>query len=76
MTIRVTVGNNMKRDTILVDDSKTPRQVLEENDIDYTTGVTSLDGCALAPGFLDKTFSDIGITEKCVLTNVVKADNA
>ena len=35
-----------------------------------------LDGSSLNPGDLDKTFQQFGITEKCFLLNVVKADNA
>ena len=38
--------------------------------------MTSLDGTTLMPGDLDKSFAQFGITEKCFLLNVVKADNA
>jgi hypothetical protein len=36
----------------------------------------NLDGAPLQPGDLDKTFAQFGITDKCFLLNVVKADNA
>ena len=74
--IKVTVGNNVKRESVLVDKAATLRSVLEENEIDYTRGVMHLDGSSLNPGDLDKTFEQMGITEKCFLLNVVKADNA
>lgn len=74
--IKVTVGNNMKRTNKIVDENTTLRAVLEEADIDYTRGVMHLDGSSLNPGDLDKTFANFGITEKCFLLNVVKADNA
>lgn len=74
--IKVTVGNNVKRESVLVDKTATLRSVLEENEIDYTRGVMHLDGSSLNPGDLDKTFEQMGITEKCFLLNVVKADNA
>ena len=74
--IQVTVGNNVERKRDIVEPTKTLRQVLEANDIDYTRGVMHLDGSSLNPGDLDKTFADFGITEKCFLLNVVKADNA
>ena len=74
--IQVTVGNNVKRDKVIVDPNKTLRSVLEEAGIDYTKGVMHLDGSSLQAGDLDKTFVDFGITEKCFLLNVVKADNA
>lgn len=74
--IKVTVGNNVKRNSVIVDEATTLRSVLETNEIDYTRGIMHLDGSTLQPGDLDKSFSDMGIREKCFLLNVVKADNA
>lgn len=74
--IKVTVGNNVKRESVIVDENTTLRTVLEDNGIDYTSGNMHLDGSSLKPGEIDKTFADLGITEKCYLLNVVKADNA
>lgn len=74
--IKVTVGNNVKRESVIVESSRTLRTVIEDAGIDYTRGVMHLDGSSLAAGDLDKSFSDFGITEKCFLLNVVKADNA
>ncbi len=74
--IKVTVGNNVKRESVIVDENTTLRTVLEDNGIDYTSGTMHLDGSSLKPGEIDKTFAELGITEKCYLLNVVKADNA
>ena len=74
--VKVTVGNNVKRESVIVDSSTTLRTVLEDAGIDYTRGIMHLDGSSLNPGDLDKTFGDFGITEKCFLLNVVKQDNA
>jgi len=74
--IKVTVGNNVKRESVIVNPNSTLRAVLEQANIDYTRGVMHLDGSSLNPGDLDKTFANFGITEKCFLLNVVKADNA
>ena len=74
--IKVTVGNNVKRESVVVESSRTLRSVIEDAGIDYTRGVIHLDGSSLQPGDLDKSFSAFGITEKCFLLNVVKADNA
>jgi len=74
--IKVTMGNNVKRKNEIVDRNTTLREALESAEIDYTTGIMNLDGSTLNPGDLDKTFADLGITEKCYLLNVVKADNA
>ena len=74
--IKVTVSNNVKRETVFVSDDRTLRSVLEENQIDYTRGMTNLDGSPLRAGDLDKTFADFNIAEKCFLSAIVKADNA
>lgn len=74
--IKVTVGNNVKREAVIIDENTTLRSCLEANGVDYTRGVMHLDGSSLNPGDLDKTFQQFGITEKCFLLNVVKADNA
>lgn len=74
--IKVTIGNNLKRESVIIDENTTLRAALETNGVDYTRGVMHLDGASLGPGDLDKTFAQHGITEKCFLLNVVKADNA
>lgn len=74
--VKVIVGNNLSKTTVIVSDDTTLRTVLEDNDIDYTKGNMNLDGCALQPGDLSKTFAEMGVTDKCYLLNVVKADNA
>lgn len=74
--IKVTVGNNVKRESVVIDENTTLRTALENAEIDYTTGTMHLDGAPLMAGDLDKTFADFEIKEKCFLLNVVKADNA
>jgi len=74
--LKVTIGNNAGRETYLIDENTTLRTALEENGVDYSSGVMTLDGSTLKPGDLDKTFAQFGIHEKCYLLNVVKTDNA
>ncbi len=74
--INVTLGNNVNRFNVMVPESATLRQTLEENGVDYTRGVMHLDGATLQSGDLDKSFADLGIGERCFLLSVVKADNA
>lgn len=79
--IKVTIGNNVKRETVIIDENTTLRAALEENNVDYTVGMTSLDGSPLDAGALNKTFAEFGYTgekdhDKCFLVNVAKADNA
>ena len=72
--IKVTIGTNTSRSSVIVDPNKTLREVLEDNGVDYSTGTLHLDGVTLTPGQLDKSFAELGITEKCFLINVVKGD--
>ena len=74
--VKVTVGNNVNRETVIVDSNTTLRSVLEDAGIEYQRGGINLDGSTLKPGDLDKTFDDFNIGEKCFLLQVVKADNA
>ena len=74
--IKVTVGNNVKREAVIIDENTTLRSCLEANGVDYTRGVMHLDGSSLNPGDLDKTFQLFGFTEKCFLLIVVMAYNA
>lgn len=74
--VKVYVGNNLNRRAVMVSEETTLRKVLEDNNIDYSIGMTSLDGGTLQPGDLDKSFKDFGITETCYLMNTAKAVNA
>lgn len=74
--ITVKVGSNMNREDVLVPSSKTLREVLDENRVNYTRAQVHLDGAPLRPGDMDKTFDAIGITESCYLIAVLKTDNA
>lgn len=74
--IKVTVGTTVKRESVIVDEQTTLKQVLEDAGVDYSRNVMNLDGASLAPGDLDRTFEDFGIVERCFLLGVVKADNA
>lgn len=79
--IRVTVGNNLKRNDVNIDPHTTLRAALESNGVDISTGVTTLDSSPLGAGDLNKTFFELGYTgdpghDKAFLLNVAKAQNA
>lgn len=74
--IQVTVGTNTTRNRVTVDPATTLRTVLDEQEVNYAVANVHLDGAALRPGDLDKSFTDLGITSSCFLIAVVKADNA
>lgn len=74
--IKIIVGNTTNRKTVIEDENKTLKEILEENEIDYSRGMTQLDGATLGAGDLNKTFAEFGVVDHCSLLSVVKADNA
>ena len=74
--IKCYVGNNMHREAKNVPSDTTPRQLLEEAQIDYNVGMTSLNGATLKPEDLDKTLAELNAPETCYLINTAKAQNA
>ena len=58
--IQVTVGNNLKREKVLVNPNSTLRQVLEDAEVDYSRGVLNLDGSPIEAGGLNRTFAELG----------------
>lgn len=74
--VSVQIATNTVRKTVIVDGNTTVRKCLEDNSINYSRAPVYLDGSPLGIGDHDKTFAELGITEKCLLTAVVKTDNA
>lgn len=74
--IQIRIITNAQRKTIATDENNTIRDVLEANEVNYANAPVYLDGAPLNIGDHDKTFAELGITEKCMLTSVVKTENA
>lgn len=74
--IQVKIVTTTNRKTIAIDENSTVRNVLEANEVNYSNAPVYLDGAPLGIGDHDKTFAQLGITEKCMLTAVVKTQNA
>lgn len=77
--LRITIANNMKRETVLVDESSTLREVLESKHFDTTKGLLHMDSAPINPGDMNKTFAELGYDgtpgkNTCFLSLVVKAD--
>ena len=72
--IKVIVGTNTNRRSVMVDPSRTLKSVLEENGVDYSRGGIHLDGLAVGGEGINRTFTEHGITEDCILISVVKGD--
>lgn len=74
--INITLMTNAGRSTVFASENDTIREIFEANRVNYAVGCPMLDGAALRPGELDKTLAEIGITDTCYLSCMVKADNA
>lgn len=74
--IQIRIVTNAQRKTIATDENNTVRAVLEANEVNYANAPVYIDGAPLSIGDHDKTFAELGITEKCMLTSVVKTENA
>lgn len=74
--IQIRITTNTIRKTIATDENNTIRQVLDNNNINYEVTPVYLDGAPLSIGDHDKTFAELGIKEKCMLTAIIKTENA
>ncbi len=72
--IKVTIGTNTSRKQVTVDPSRTLKDVLDENGIDYSRGGIFLDGLSVGGEALNKSFTEHEIAEECLLVSVVKGD--
>ncbi len=74
--IRVIVGTTTSRAEKNYAPSTSLRNILEDNNVDYSVAQIMLDGANIGVGDMDKTLADLNITTKCMLIAVVKANNA
>lgn len=74
--IQVTLGTNTNRRKVNVDPNLTIKEVLEQNEINYTATTIHLDGAPLSASEINSTFLDLGVDTDCYLLSIVKAENA
>lgn len=75
--IKLTVGNNTNKRSDIVNESEmTPRRAFDAMGIPYTGSFTMINGTALSPGDMDKTFADLGVRGDATLYAMAKSDNA
>lgn len=73
--IKVTLINNTTRDEKIISNDTLLKDVLVDN-FDPSLGNVHLDGVPIQAADLRKSFADLGVTDKCRLAVIVKADNA
>ena len=74
--VKVTCITTAGRKTDLFAETKTPKDILEYFDIDYSAATNSLDGERLNAAKMNMSLRELGVTEECRLSSIVKIDNA
>ena len=74
--VRVTLVTNNPRKVVLVEETKTVKQILDENNVNYGNAATAVDGATLNAGEINKTLAELGVQEKVVISVLAHKDNA
>jgi hypothetical protein len=74
--ITIKIGTNLNREAVMVNTSKTLREVLDENNINYATTTVFVDGVNLKVGDMDKTLEELNIGEGAYIIAAQKTENA
>lgn len=74
--IQVTVGTTTSRIKIVVEETKTPKDVLHEAEVDYSVATVHLDGAVLSAQDMNTSLGELGVDDSCMLIAVVKQENA
>lgn len=76
--VKVTVGSNTKRATIIVESNKSVNEILQENDIKVGTATLCMDGSPLTEEEKRMTLVDLGVNddEEILISAITKAESA
>lgn len=74
--IKVYIVTNNNRKEVIVPRTKTLREVLDENGVNYATNQVALNACVINGAALDDTFEAHDVADTCYLSAIVKHDNA
>lgn len=74
--IKVISGTSLNKTELVIDATTTLMEAAEQAGLNVAAGGITLNGSMVSAADFNKTFADYGITEKCYLLQVVKADNA
>lgn len=72
----VTLVTNGNRNTVPAASTKTPREILTENGVDFSAAQATLDGTILTPDKLNMSLTALGVGDACYITVVAKHDSA
>ena len=74
--VKITLITNAGRKTVIASETKTLREIYEENDVNYDSCTNTIDSVPLRVGDLGKTLGELGVGETCRMSSIVKMDNA
>lgn len=74
--LRVFIGTQLSRTPYDIAPATTLRDAFDMAEVDYASGTVLLDGSPLKAGDIDKTFAELGKTERAILIVTKKLDNA
>lgn len=74
--VKVTLITNNPRKVVMAEETKTVKQIMDENDVNYGNASVSIDGGVLNAGEINKSLSDLGVKEKVVISVLAHKDNA
>ena len=74
--VKVTLITNNPRKTVFVPETKTVKQILDENEVNYGSAATAVDGATLSAGEINKTLAELGVEDKVVISVLAHKDNA
>lgn len=76
MDIKVTCGTTTDRQAVIVSNTLTPKDALNQSGISYGSAQIHLDGSPLSATEVNTSFADLSITSDCMLIAVTKTTNA
>lgn len=74
--IKVISGTSLNKQELILSADTTLMEAAEKAGLNIGAGGITLNGSMVSANEFNKTFSDFGVTDKCYLLQVVKADNA
>lgn len=74
--LRLTISTPDTRKSVIISEDKTPRETLEDENINIGAASLILDGAMLSPESQRKNFRELGVTGDATLAVCVKLANA
>lgn len=74
--IKVISGTSLNKQELILSADTTLMDAAEQAGLNVGAGGITLNGSMVSANEFNKTFADFGVTDKCYLLQVVKADNA